>query len=152
MTFRSFTVALLAVSLAACASAPQISGRVRPPIDPAQVRIYHVPPAGYEEVAQLSSASGPLTYGEQNKLNTVIAKLRREAAKLGANGVLLIGMDDGYGGGGVSIGGGVAHGGGHTFSGGGVGIDITPRPKYAYGVAIYVADPPPLVPSVPAGE
>lgn len=149
MRVRLFIPILLAATLVACASAPtMISGRVRPAIDPAQVRVYTVPPAGYEEVAQLSSASGPLTYGEQNKLNTAIAKLRREAAKLGANGVLLIGTEDGYGGGGVSVGGSIGRGGGHSFSAGGVGIDITPRQKYASGIAIYVADPPPE-PSAP---
>lgn len=149
MRLRPFILILSALSLVACASAPQISGRVRAPIDPEQVRVYTVPPAGYEEVAQLSSASGPLTYGEQNKLNTAIAKLRREAAKLGANGVLLTGTEEGYGGGGVSVGGGIARGSGRSFSSGGVGIDITPRQKYAYGIAIYVADPPPLAPTAP---
>lgn len=149
MMFRTFAVALLSTALVACATAPLISGRVRPPIDPAQVRVYTVPPVGYEEVAQLSSASGAFTYGEQNKLNTAIAKLRREAAKLGANGVLLIGTEDGYGGGGVSVGGSVGRGGGRSFSAGGVGVDITPKQKYARGVAIYVSRPPELPASTP---
>jgi hypothetical protein len=151
MKSRLLIPILLAASLVACVSAPLISGRVRPAIDPAQVRVYTVPPAGYEDIAQLSSASGPLTYGEQNKLNAAITKLRREAAKLGANGVLLIATEDGYGGGGVSVGGSIGRGGGRSFSAGGVGIDITPRQKYARGVAIYVADPPPdtSAPAVP---
>ena len=50
--------------LAACATSSMVTGRVRPPIDPAQVRIYTVPPAGgFEEIAQLETQSGALIYG-----------------------------------------------------------------------------------------
>ena len=142
-TFRPLLLLPLAL-LAACASSAMITGRVRPPIDPAQVRIYQVPPpGGFEEIAQLETQSGALTYGEQNKLNSVLANLRREAAKLGANGVLLVGTENGQGGSGTSV--GVSGGsiGGHGYGGVGVGVDITPKKKYAHGIAIYVPNPPP---------
>ena len=141
-TFRPLLLLPLAL-LAACASSAMITGRVRPPIDPAQVRIYQVPPpGGFEEIAQLETQSGALTYGEQNKLNSVLANLRKEAAKLGANGVLLVGTENGQGGGGTSV--GVSGGsiGGHGYGGVGVGVDITPKKKYAHGIAIYVPNPP----------
>lgn len=143
MPLRPWIAVALAALLAACATSSVVTGRARPPIDPAQVRIYYTPPAGYEEIARLNTSSGAFTYGEQNKMNSVLAKLRNEAARLGANGVLLVGTDSGYGGGGVNVGGGVGRGGGRTFSSVGVGVDITPRQKYAYGLAIYVANPPP---------
>ena len=88
--------------LAACASRHVLTGTPRPPIDPSQVRVYFAPPpSGYEEIALLESNSGAFTYGEQNKMNSVIGKLRVEAAKLGANGVLFQGTEDGYGGSGI---------------------------------------------------
>ena len=136
--------------LAACASSAMVTGRVRPPIDPAQVRIYQAPPpGGFEEIARLETQSGALIYGEQNKMNSVLSHLRKEAARLGANGVLLVGTENGDGGGGTSV--GVSGGsiGGHGYGGVGVGVDITPRKKYAHGIAIYVPNPPPPPPPPP---
>lgn len=142
---RASLFAVLALLLAACASSHVITGQPRPPIDPAQVRVYFAPPpSGYEEIAILESASGAFTYGEQNKMDSVLGKLRAEAAKLGANGVLFQGTDEGYGGGGVSVGAGGGRYGGSSFSGGSVGVDISPRQKYARGIAVYVANPPPM--------
>jgi len=128
--------------LSACASSHLITGTPRAPIDPALVQIYHVAPAApYEEIAQLTSHSGALVYGEQNKLNSALNKLRREAAKLGANGVLFVSSHDEAGGSAVSVGGGLGRGGGRSFSSGGVGVSISPRQKHAVGIAIYVEDP-----------
>ncbi len=143
MSYFLRAVLLLALPLlAACASSAMVTGRVRPPIDPAQVRIYQLPPSGgFEEIATLETQSGAFTYGEQNKLDSVFANLRREAAKLGANGVLLVGTESGFGGGGTSVGIGGGRIGGHGYGGASVGIDITPRKKYAHGIAIYVPEP-----------
>ena len=139
---RILLTALFTLALSACASSALITGTPRPPIDPSQVRLYYAPPPGrYEEIALLDTSSGAFTYGEQNKLDSVVAKLRKEAAKLGANGVLFGGTASGYGGGGVSVGAGGGRIGGHGFSSGGIGVDISPRQKYARGVAIYVANP-----------
>lgn len=138
------------VLLAGCASSHILTGTPRPPIDPAQVQIYYGPPPGkFEEIARLETSSGALTYGEQNKTNSVLVKLRKEAASLGANGVLFQGTADGYGGGGVSVGAGGGRIGGRGFSSAGVGVDISPRQKHASGVAIYVFDPQP-VPAAPS--
>lgn len=142
----ALSVSLLLV-LAACATSAMVTGRTRPPIDPSQVRFYYDPPPGFEEVALLETSSGAFTYGNQNKTNSVMNKLRAEAAKLGANGVLFRGTSDGYGGGGVSVGAGGGSFGGRGFSSAGVGVDISPRQKYAKGVAIYVANPPPEPPA-----
>jgi hypothetical protein len=133
--------------LAASPTSAMVPGRVRPPIDPAQVRIDPAPPAGgFEEIAQLDTQSGAFIYGEQNKMNSVLSHLRKEAAKLGANGVLLVGTENGYGGGGTSVGVSGGSFGRHSYGGVGVGVDITPRKKYAHGIAIYVANPPPPEP------
>ncbi|WP_027079619.1 hypothetical protein [Luteimonas mephitis] len=139
---RNVLTLLLCLALSACASSALVTGTPRAPIDPSQVRVYfQAPPGGFEEIALLESNSGAFTYGEQNKMNSVVAKLRKEAAKLGANGVLFRGTADGYGGGGMSVGAGGGRVGGSSFSGGGVGINISPRQKYARGIAIYVPNP-----------
>ena len=144
-TFRPLFLLPLAL-LAACASSSMVTGRVRPPIDPAQVRIYQAPPpGGFEEIARLETQSGALIYGEQNKMNSVLSHLRLVAARLGANGVLLVGTENGDGGGtSVGVSGGSI--GGHGYGGVGVGVDITPKKKYAHGIAIYVPNPPPPEP------
>lgn len=142
---RHFLPALFALALAACASNHVLTGTPRAPIDPSQVRVYFSPPPnGYEQIALLQSNSGAFTYGEQAKMNSVVAKLRVEAAKLGANGVLFQGTDDGYGGSGVSVGAGGGRVGGNSFSSGGIGVNISPRQKFARGIAVYVANPPPM--------
>jgi len=134
----------LVVLLSACASSHTLTGTARAPIGPEQVQIYHAAPTTpYEEIAQLTTSSGAFTYGEQNKTNSVLNKLRREAAKLGANGVLFVGATDGPGGSAVSLGGGVGRGGGRSFSAGGVGLSLSPKQKNAVGIAIYV---PPVAP------
>ena len=111
-----------AVLLAGCATTSHVMlAPPRPAIAPAQVRVYFTPPPGrYVEIALLETASGPFTYGEQNKMDAVMARLRAEAASLGANGVLVQGMANGYRG------------------GGGVGVDISPTQKHAQATAIFV--------------
>src|SRR3546814_2824893 len=112
-------ILLVAAILAGCASTSKVMlGSARPALAPEQVRVYFTPPPGrYQEIALLQTASGPLTYGEQNKMDNVVAKLRAEAARLGANGVLLQGTAHGHGG--SNVGGGVGGGslGGPTRTG-----------------------------------
>lgn len=131
---------LAAVLLAGCATTSHMMlAPARPAIAPAQVRVYFSPPPGrYQEIALLETASGPFTYGEQNKMDAVIAKLRAEAASLGANGVLLQDTANGYRGGGVNVGVGGGSFGGHSRVGAGVGVDISPTRKHARATAIYV--------------
>ena len=130
--------------LAACASSHVLTGTPRPPIDPSQVRIYYgPPPGGYEEIARLDVGSGAFTYGATNKSNAVIRNLRKEAARLGANGVLLQGTGQGPDNSAVSVGGGVGRFGGRSASSVGVGVNISPTQTYASGIAVWVENPPP---------
>jgi hypothetical protein len=141
MRMKSIALSLLVVAmLGGCASTSRVMlAPARPALAPDQVRVYFAPPPGrYQEIALLQTASGPLTYGEQNKMDNVIAKLRTAAAKLGANGVLFQGAANGYGGSNVGVGVGGGSFGGHTRIGGGVGVNISPTPKYASGTAIFV--------------
>ena len=145
MTPRPTVAALaLALALGGCASTSKVMiGQAYPPTTPDQVHVYYQPPARYREIALLETQSGSFTYGEQNKMNSVLTKLRAEAAKLGANGVLFQGSANGYGGSGMNVGVGGGSFGGHSHFGGGVGSDISPSQKHARGVAIYVTDPSP---------
>ncbi|RMH90790.1 hypothetical protein EBB59_10125 [Lysobacter pythonis] len=129
--------------LAGCASAPLVTGTARAPIDPSQVRIYYGPPdTAYEEVARLDVASGAFTYGERNKNSAILERLRKQAASVGANGVIFQHAMRGAGGPGVSIGAGGGRIGGHGHGGVGVGVSISPRQKYGSGIAIHVQNPP----------
>src|SRR5690606_41270257 len=135
---------LLALLLAGCTTSPMLTGTPRPPIDPAQVRIYHSPPpGGFEEIAILQTRSGALTYGEQNKIDSVMRKLRQEAASLGANGVLLQGTAEGDRNSAVSVGAGGGRFGGRSYGGVGVGVYVGPTQVHASGIALHVPPPPP---------
>jgi hypothetical protein len=130
---------LAAAALAACASSHVMIGKARPPISPESVHIYMQPPdAIFEEIAILNTSSrGSFSFTAQRKTNQVIKRLKEEAAKLGANGVLLQGIDDEMSG---SIGTGVeqgsySHG---TAVGGGIGISTGLHRKVGSGIAIYV--------------
>lgn len=145
MRMKSVALSLLAVALlGGCASTSRVMlAPARAALAPEQVRVYFAPPPGrYQEIALLQTASGPLTYGEQNKMDNVIAKLRTEAARLGANGVLFQGAASGYGGSNVGVGVGGGSFGGHTRIGGGIGVNISPTPKYGSGIAIFVEGAP----------
>jgi hypothetical protein len=89
-------LALAASALAACApSTHVIVGEVHPPTTPDQVKVYSHPPANFQEIAILDASSksafGP---GGQKSVDKVIERLKLEAAKLGANGLILEGFSD----------------------------------------------------------
>ena len=141
---RGFTLLAATLLLGACATGgPLLTGTPRPPIDPSQVRFYYEAPAGAEQIAIIDASSGAFTYGNANKTNAVMQKLREQAAKLGANGVVYRGTVSGPGGSGVGVGIGGGRFGGSSYSSAGVGVNISPTQKYAEGAAIYVANPPP---------
>jgi hypothetical protein len=82
-------VALCAPILAACASGSAIvTGKTRPPLAANQVRIYLEPPTSYETIG-LVAASSDAGWTEQASVNYAVEELKSQAAKLGANGVLL---------------------------------------------------------------
>ena len=67
-------------------------GEVRSSINPADVKIYTSLPKQYEEIAIISATSmNAFTATDQDRMNVVIERLKKEAAALGANGILLTG-------------------------------------------------------------
>lgn len=142
MKVRSLTVrficwAAVAV-LAGCAGTTQmITGQPREPLDAADVRLYASAPPAYEEIAVIEAHSrGSFAVGEQNKLDAVIKRMKKAAAALGANGVLLQDTGSGGGGGGIGTGVGASSGGGVIIS---TGIFTSSSYKTGRGLAIFVS-------------
>ena len=87
-------LALVVFLLGACASGSAIvTGNTRAPIAPEQVKIYLEPPDGFEVIG-LISASSDAGWTEQGSVDYAVAELKEQAAKLGANGVLLVSSGD----------------------------------------------------------
>jgi hypothetical protein len=126
-------------TISGCVTSHVIVGKVRPPISPDLVQIYLHPPASkYEEVALLDSSSRhSFSFTAQGKTNAVITRLKEEAAKLGANGIILNGVSD-QATGSVSTGFGSATAAGNTATGFGFGTSGTVFVKSGSGLAIYV--------------
>lgn len=135
---RSFVLWLAVFALAACATTSHvITGKPREPIDASQVTLYSSAPPKYEEIAVIEASSrSSFAFGDQKKMDAVIERLKKEAASLGANGVLLqqTGSDGGGGGVGAGIGTGIG-GGGISI---GTSIFTTSSNKTGRALAIYV--------------
>jgi hypothetical protein len=140
MARRLCILASLLAALAACASSDSLVmvGAARPPISPAEVKIYSHPPPKFEEIALLNaSTSHMFTPGGQKTIDEVIEKLKEQAAKVGANGVLLEGFSDRQTGSlGTGVGGGSASG--NSAVGVGVGGSMGIYKKNGQGRAIFV--------------
>jgi hypothetical protein len=134
-------LAITAVCLTACATSHVMIGKARPPISPDAVEIYTRPPTvPYEEIARLDSSSEmSFAFTAQGKTDAVIKRLKAEAAKLGANGVLLEGIGD-QPSGSIGTGGGSTSYSGGGSVGGGIGISAGMNKKVGGGIAIYTED------------
>jgi hypothetical protein len=128
-----------AVLLAACATSSHVLvGTPHPPIAPESVKIYLQPPPHYEQIATLSATSqGSLALTSQQNMDKAIERMKNEAAKLGANGVLLQGVQDTQTGA-IGLGGGNTSYGGNSATGVGVGGSFGLTNKATQGIAIYV--------------
>ncbi len=96
---RSFAAVLLALTLGACAITHETSvvvGKTRPPITSDQVKLYTTPPAKYDEIAIISADAAHDFMGKQELMNLSIVNLKIEAAKVGANGIILDNVGDFY--------------------------------------------------------
>jgi hypothetical protein len=130
----------LIAALAACAASNSfvLVGTARPAITPAEVKIYSHPPPTFEEIALLTASSNSaFSPGGQKTVDTVIGRLKEQAAKLGANGVILEGFSDRETGSlGTGVGGGSASS--NSAVGVGVGGSLGIYKKSGQGRAIYV--------------
>jgi hypothetical protein len=128
-----------AVLIAACSTSSHVLvGTARPPIAPESVRVYLQPPPHYEEIATINASSqGSLALTSQQNMDKAIERMKNEAAKLGANGVLLQGVQDQQTGA-IGLGGSNTNVGSSSATGVGVGGSFGLTNKATQGIAIYV--------------
>ncbi len=108
-----------------CATGSSIvTGKVRPAISPSEVKIYLDPPSKYETIG-IVEASSDVEFSTQAAQDRTINELKSQAAKIGANGVLLLNTGDKSG---EMVG----------FYSGGVFYGGTSETKTAKGKAIFV--------------
>ena len=126
----------LAVSLAGCVSSHVLVGNPRPPISPDQVHVYLQPPAQSQQIALLQSSSrAAFAIGAQARTDKVIERLKNEAASLGANGIVLQGLDDQQGG---AVGVDSAHVASSGRAATAVGVSTGVFSKSGTAIAVYV--------------
>jgi hypothetical protein len=128
-----------ALTSGCAASGHVLVGRARPPTSPEEVQIYtRPPPTGFEHIATVNAnASSAFRRGGPEAEDKIIERLKIEAAKLGANGVILSNFSDSQTG---SIGTGVGSEsyGNRSAVGVGVGGSFGIYKKTGRGEAIYV--------------
>jgi hypothetical protein len=135
-----FLVALIVAAVPGCGSSDSfiMTGIARAPISPADVKIYSQPPPEFVEIALLNASSKSVfTPGGQGTVDTVIEHMKEQAAKLGANGVILAGFSDRQTG---SVGTGVGSSSVSSNSAVGVGLggSLGIYKKTGQGTAIFV--------------
>jgi hypothetical protein len=87
---KATSLALIAVTLTACASGSTIvTGDTRAPVAPQSVKLYLEPPSKFEIIG-LVNATSDAGWTEQDSLDYAVAELKKQASKIGANGVLLV--------------------------------------------------------------
>ena len=117
-------VLLFSVLFGCASSSVVITGQVRPAINSSEVTVYLDPPAQYETIG-LIEASSDVEFSSQAAMDRVINELKIQAAKIGANGILLLNM-------------GTGDSGTSGFYSGGIYYTMTSKTKIARAKAIYV--------------
>ena len=129
------------VCLAACVSSHQLIGTARVPVSADRVQLYtEAPLRPYERIAVVSASSKrSWSFTFEGKAEVVVRRLKEEAGKLGANGVLLEGISDEPG---ATIGTDL----GRSYEGPrgtidvGVGVSTLTLQRYGRAIAIYLPE------------
>jgi hypothetical protein len=91
---KIITILFSLAVLFGCASGSSIvTGKARPAINPSEVKIYIDPPSQYETVG-IVEASSDVEFSTQAAQDRTISELKSQAARIGANGVLLMTTGD----------------------------------------------------------
>ncbi len=87
-------VLIAVLMISSCASGSYIlTGQKRDPIDATLVKLYTEPPQQYEVIA-IVNASSDSGWTQQGDMDYAVAEIKEQAAKLGANGIILIGTGE----------------------------------------------------------
>lgn len=129
-----------------------LTGNTRPAIDVSQVRIYSSAPNDYQEIGMISAVGSHAFVSSQARTDAAIGRLKKEAASLGANGIIMTSIGD-RANGSIGTGVGTSYGsataynngmGGVNAYGSGFGTMTTSRTtiydKTVAGMAIYVPE------------
>jgi hypothetical protein len=95
--FFTVVVAALAFSLTGCAITNETAlliGTPRPPTSAEQVKLYAAPPKKYVEIAIISADAAHDFMSKQALLDKAVQNAKLQAAKVGANGILLDSLGD----------------------------------------------------------
>lgn len=88
-TFRSPILFVCLLTMVGCATGSSIvTGDVRPATNPDDVKLYLDPPQEFETIG-IVEASSDVEISSQAATNRAIKELKKQAAKIGANGVLI---------------------------------------------------------------
>ena len=83
-----------AIGFAGCTTSDVImTGTARSPVSPDSIKMYLRPPEKFESIGLVTASSNSTPIRSKNK-QSALTELRKKAATLGANGILLI-QDDG---------------------------------------------------------
>lgn len=94
---RKLLLVAAMLALSGCAVTHQTSvlvGTPRAATTPEQVKLYSTPPKKYTEIAIISADAAHDFMEKQALLDTAILNAKKEAAKVGATGILLDGLGD----------------------------------------------------------
>lgn len=118
-----FAIAIIIIVASCATGTALVTGIQRPATNPENVIIYtEIPSCKYETIG-IVTASSDAGWTEQDDLNYAVAELKRQAAKIGANGVILDNISTSNSGGVISN-----------------GIIIPVTAKNVSGKAIYIPD------------
>jgi len=128
---------IVGICAGCAASHTALIGRPRPPTSADSVQIYLQPPGtAYEQIANVTASSrGSLAITVHGKIDKVIERLKRAAAKVGANGILMYGVG---GEAAATVGAEVGNESGHSPYVFGVGSSAILFQETGAGIAIYV--------------
>jgi len=121
---------IFAFNLSGCATGSTlVTGVKRDAINFEQVRIYHSEPSNYDVIGIVKSSSA-MGFGEQHNVDLALEEIKKQAATVGANGIILQSTQE------------VSTGGGGTFIsngyGGGFFVSNRSVKQTISGTAIYV--------------
>lgn len=84
-----FAFSLISLIISSCASGTAlVTGTQHPETSPESVVIYTEPPVNYEVIG-IVTASSDSGWTDQGSLDYALTELKKQAAKIGANGILL---------------------------------------------------------------
>ena len=136
----ALTCGFILAALLGCVSTRIVMvGHARSALTADRVQVFLQPPkTPYAQIATLTASSrGAFTLTSAAKIDKVVERLRIEAAKLGANGILLHGVGD-QGSGSVGVGLRAESESGHSPYGLGFGVWAFTNPKSGEADAIYL--------------